>query len=46
MRRSSIHLATVACALFAAGFANAALAATGSETKADAAASTGNGSRK
>ena len=35
MRRSSINLATVACALFAAGFANAALAATGSETKAD-----------
>ena len=37
MRRSSIHLATVACALFAVGFASAALAATGSETKVDAA---------
>jgi len=35
MRRSSIHLAAVAWALFAAGFASAALAATGSETKAD-----------
>ena len=37
MGRSSIRLATVACALFAVGFASAALAATGSETKTDAA---------
>ena len=37
MRRSSIRLATVACALFAAGIAGAAPAATGGETKAPAA---------
>ena len=37
MRRSSIRLATVACALFAAGIAGAAPAATGNETKAPAA---------
>ena len=37
MRRSSIPIATIACALFAVGLASAALAATGSDTKADAA---------
>ena len=37
MRRASIHVATVACALLALGFATAALPATGSETKTDAA---------
>jgi hypothetical protein len=37
MRRSSIRLATVACAFFAAGFAGAAPAATDGETKAPAA---------
>ena len=36
MRHSAIHLATVACALFAVGLASPALAATGSATKADA----------
>ena len=37
MRRSSIHLATIACALFAVGLAGAALAATGTDTKVDSA---------
>ncbi len=37
MRRSSIHLATIACTLVAVGLAGAALAATGTDTKVDSA---------